>query len=108
MSEISEAIRIMADRKRAATGQEKKAEATAVPLDVNRQIMTGLDLNYEELEANLEGLFETYRETLASALQQDDGQTEPWAIMQGVTAGFWVDGLMTGVLLAQRREQGDG
>lgn len=111
MSEVKEAINAMADRKYAATGRERGDGTSAVPLDVHRSIMTGLDLDYEELQANMDGLFRTFGETLASALADNpltqSDEAAMFHVVKGVTAGFWVDGLLTGVLLQQRREGND-
>jgi hypothetical protein len=99
MGEIAEAARILQERKMTAGAMEAAAQGTVAAAErVIRLAAVGLDLDLEEVREQARKLVPlwTLLHVTASIPAGD------------IAAGSWSDGLMTGLLVAERRTRGEG
>lgn len=97
MSEIADAMDAMNERKRAVTGDASATPAgKIVEVDGIRLLVVGLGLDAEDL---LE------QATAVAAQSIESVGLQGPASVPHVFAGTWVDGLLTGLTLAERREK---
>lgn len=101
MGEIKDAVERYADRKRAALGHGDSGEVRGS--ETMKLTIVGLDIDLDELH--------DYRIMAAAAAVQGIKSGElsgmdPLQSMAHALAGMWVDGLVTGIIMQEAREDG--
>lgn len=103
MGEIEDGVRRYEDRKEAVYKGDRDSGSGAIDTEVMRTLLVGLDLDIEELAE--------YRVLAAQAalevFKRATGHIGAHAAFVHTMAGTWVDGIITGLLIAQAREKAE-